>query len=65
MKPLIGVTGYYVDHSEIGKEGLRGLPGQDMALFSYDYIRSLQRAGATVVLLQLRKLIKLSPHLIN
>jgi len=55
MKPLIGVTGYYVDHSEIGKEGLRGLPGQDMAIFSYDYIRSLQRAGATVVLLPIEE----------
>ena len=55
MKPLIGVTGYYIDHSEIGKEGLRGLPGQDMAIFSYDYIRSLQRAGATVVLLPIEE----------
>ena len=65
MKPLIGVTGYYIDHSEIGKEGLRGLPGQDMAIFSYDYIRSLQRAGATVVLLPIEEVDQLSPHLIN
>jgi len=51
MKPLIGITGYYINSTEMGKEGVRGLPGQDMGMFSYDYIRSLQRAGATAVLL--------------
>lgn len=55
MNLLIGITGYYLDHSETGHNGFRGLPGQDMAIFSYDYVRSLQRAGATVVLLPIEE----------
>ncbi|UOF91296.1 gamma-glutamyl-gamma-aminobutyrate hydrolase family protein [Fodinisporobacter ferrooxydans] len=51
MKPLIGLTGYYLDQSETGKNRQRGLPGQDMAMFSYDYARSIERAGGIPVML--------------
>ncbi|MBP3041310.1 gamma-glutamyl-gamma-aminobutyrate hydrolase family protein [Bacillaceae bacterium Marseille-Q3522] len=51
MRPLIGITGYYVTSTEMGTNRLRGVAGQDIALYSYDYVKSLQRAGATAVLL--------------
>ncbi|SDO89453.1 putative glutamine amidotransferase [Paenibacillus sp. yr247] len=49
--PLIGLTGYYLDKSEAGSNGLLGTLGRDMAMMSYDYSRSLERAGAIPVLL--------------
>src|ERR1700730_2404836 len=64
MQPLIGITGYYLDRSEIGMRGVRGLPGQDMAMFSYDYSRSVERAGAIPVLLPVVEVSKI-PSLIE
>lgn len=46
MKPLIGVTSYYVDKDD-AKDRNRGLPGQDMSVSSLDYLRSVKSVGGT------------------
>ncbi len=48
MKPLICITTYYVKDSEMGaslQERARGVPGQDMAMCTMDYINAVKEAG--------------------
>ncbi|MBN2260489.1 MAG: gamma-glutamyl-gamma-aminobutyrate hydrolase family protein [Clostridiales bacterium] len=49
MRPLIGVTSYFVDSSEMGIERTRGLKGQDMLMSTMDYSRSIEKVGAIPV----------------
>ncbi len=51
-RPLIGITTYYVERSEINKHNrLRGIPGEDLTLSPLDYSRSVEAAGGLPVLL--------------
>ncbi len=47
MKPLIGITSYFVDGSELGdfNERPRGATGQDMAMSTMDYARGVEIGG--------------------
>lgn len=45
MRPLIGITTYHVKDRELGKDRVRGFPGQDMIMGTLDYSISLERAG--------------------
>ncbi|MFW5980317.1 MAG: gamma-glutamyl-gamma-aminobutyrate hydrolase family protein [Halanaerobiales bacterium] len=47
MKPLIGITNYYVSNGEMGefRERTRGVTGQDMAMCTMDYLRGVQEGG--------------------
>jgi Predicted glutamine amidotransferases len=49
MKPLIGITTYYVRDREIIGNRLRGLPGQDMMMSTMDYSRCIEEAGGIPV----------------
>ncbi|GAB6138693.1 gamma-glutamyl-gamma-aminobutyrate hydrolase family protein [Halanaerobaculum tunisiense] len=53
MKPLIGITNYYVDSNELGtlEDRSRGFIGQDMAMCTMDYPRGIKEAGGVPVLL--------------
>ncbi|MBM7625113.1 gamma-glutamyl-gamma-aminobutyrate hydrolase family protein [Sporohalobacter salinus] len=53
MKPLIGVTNYYVTSNELGdlETRSRGFTGQDMAMCTMDYVRGIQKAGGTPIML--------------
>ncbi|TVY08544.1 gamma-glutamyl-gamma-aminobutyrate hydrolase family protein [Paenibacillus cremeus] len=53
MPPLIGVTGYYLDKSETASLGSLGSLGRDLAVMSYDYTRSIERAGGIPVMIPL------------
>ncbi len=51
-RPLIGITTYYVERSEINDHNrLRGIPGEDITLSPLDYSRSVEAAGGVPVLL--------------
>ena len=51
-RPLIGITTYYVQRSEINDHNrVRGIPGEDMTLSPLDYSRSVEAAGGVPVLL--------------
>lgn len=49
MKPLIGITTYYVKASEMGKNRVRGLQDQDMLMSTMDYSRCIEKAGGIPV----------------
>lgn len=51
MKPLIGLTSYFVEASEIGKNRSRGSYDQDMIMATNDYAKSIERAGGIPVIL--------------
>ncbi len=45
MKPLIGLTTYFVKDSYIGTKRIRGISRQDMSMSSMDYSLSVNKAG--------------------
>ena len=51
MKPLIGVSSYFVSGEELGdfKERPRGATGQDMAMSTMDYVRGVEKGGGTPI----------------
>lgn len=49
MKPLIGVTTYFVEAYEFGKDRIRGRKDQDMMMSAMDYSQSIQEAGGIPV----------------
>lgn len=49
MKPLIGITTYYVKDRELSSGRVRGLPGQDMLMSTMDYSRCIEKAGGIPV----------------
>lgn len=53
MKPLIGITNYYVDSNELGEleDRPRGITGQDMAMCTMDYVRAVKQAGGIPIML--------------
>jgi putative glutamine amidotransferase len=51
MKALIGVTGYYLNKNEAAKLGVYGAFDRDFGVASYDYTRSVERAGGIPVVL--------------
>lgn len=51
MKPLIGVTGYYMDRNDAARLGVYGGFDRDLSVSSYDYTRSVERAGGIPVVL--------------
>ncbi|AGB40356.1 putative glutamine amidotransferase [Halobacteroides halobius DSM 5150] len=53
MRPLIGVTNYYVDSNELGalEDRTRGFTGQDMAMCTMDYLRGIRQAGGIPIML--------------
>lgn len=53
MKPLIGITSYYVKSYEMGTNRVRGLKGQNMVMTTMDYVRSITEAGGMPVVIPL------------
>ncbi|MBN2897369.1 MAG: gamma-glutamyl-gamma-aminobutyrate hydrolase family protein [Clostridia bacterium] len=51
MKPLIGLTSYYVEAAEMGRNHIRGSYDQDYLMTSVDYANSVERAGGLPVVL--------------
>lgn len=49
MRPLIGITTYFVKASEIGTNRQRGLPDQDMLMSTMDYSQAIELAGGIPV----------------
>lgn len=49
MKPLIGITTYFVDKNEMNGKRVRGINDQDMVMSTMDYSRSVQSAGGIPV----------------
>lgn len=49
MKPLIGITTYYVNDRELGSNRHRGTPGQDMLMSTMDYSIAIEKAGGIPV----------------
>lgn len=49
MKPLIGITTYFVKDSYMGSKRIRGTPGQDMLSSSMDYSLGVNEAGGIPV----------------
>jgi putative glutamine amidotransferase len=45
MKPLIGITTYFVTDGELKDRRVRGTAGQDMIMSNLDYSRSVNEAG--------------------
>ncbi|WP_273226974.1 gamma-glutamyl-gamma-aminobutyrate hydrolase family protein [Geosporobacter ferrireducens] len=45
MKPLIGITSYYIKDRELGKDRDQGLIGQDMLLCTMDNIKCIEKSG--------------------
>ncbi|WP_164553351.1 gamma-glutamyl-gamma-aminobutyrate hydrolase family protein [Brevibacillus marinus] len=55
MKPLIGITANYSTDEEIGVSSGLGLPGQEWQLLADDYVKALEKAGATPVILPITR----------
>jgi len=51
MKPLIGLTSYYVEAAEFEKNRPRGAYDQDYVMTSADYVKSLEMAGGIPIVL--------------
>lgn len=52
MKPLIGITAYYVRNEEFNEEDrIRGTPGQDMLMCSGDNFQFIKEAGGIPVII--------------
>ncbi|MDQ1329915.1 MAG: putative glutamine amidotransferase, partial [Thermodesulfobacteriota bacterium] len=51
MKPLIGITTYFVTDEELNGRRVRGTKGQDMLMSNMDYSRSVNEAGGIPVAL--------------
>lgn len=51
MKPLIGLTSYYVEAAEMGRNRPRGSYDQDMMIASADYSKCIELAGGMPVIL--------------
>ncbi|MTI68414.1 MAG: gamma-glutamyl-gamma-aminobutyrate hydrolase family protein [Firmicutes bacterium] len=45
MKPLIGITTYFISNSEMYKSKIRGLSDQDILMSSMDYYNSVENSG--------------------
>ncbi len=47
MKPLIGITSYFVSSDELGNSSkrVRGTSGQDLAISTMDYARGIEKGG--------------------
>jgi len=54
MKPLIGITTYFVSAEELNGRRARGTKGQDMLMSNPDYSRSVNEAGGIPVAPYLR-----------
>lgn len=54
-KPVIGITNYYLGRGESGEQRPRGLHDQDIGMFSYDHVRSVEAAGGIPVILPIQK----------
>lgn len=53
MKPLIGITTYFVKDSFMGTERIRGTAGQDMSMSTIDYSACVEKAGGIPVTIPL------------
>lgn len=53
MKPLIGITTYFVKDSNMGTRRIRGIAGQDMNMSSLDYSTCVEKAGGIPVTIPL------------
>ncbi len=53
MKPVIGITSYYVKAYEIEECRTRGTRGQDMVMSTIDYSRSVEKAGGIPLIIPL------------
>jgi putative glutamine amidotransferase len=51
MKPLIGITAYFVEASERSKNRVRGTYDQDFIMSSIDYAASIERAGGVPMII--------------
>lgn len=51
LKPLIGITTYFVTDQELTDRRVRGTIGQDMVMSNLDYSRSIDQAGGIPVAL--------------
>lgn len=51
MLPLIGVTGYYMDRNNAARHQVYGAFDRDLGIVSYDYTRSVERAGGIPIVL--------------
>ncbi len=51
MKPLIGITTYFVSDAELDGRRVRGACGQDMLMSNLDYSRSVHESGGVPVAL--------------
>jgi len=51
MKPLIGITTYFVSDEELKGRRVRGARGQDMLMANFDYARSVHEGGGIPVAL--------------
>lgn len=49
MKPIILITSYYVDRSEITRTPIRGKKNQDFAICTFDYINAVEKAGGVPI----------------
>lgn len=49
MKPLIGITTYFVKDSYLGLKRIRGTPGQDMSMSSLDYSLSINKVDGVPI----------------
>lgn len=53
MKPLIGLTTYFVKDSFIGAKRIRGTAGQDMSMSTIDYSACIEKSGGIPVTIPL------------
>lgn len=51
MKPLIGLTSYFVEATELGQNRARGCCDQDMIIATSDYARSIELSGGIPMIL--------------
>lgn len=51
MRPVIGITSYFVKAYEITEYRSRGIKGQDMLMSTMDYSKSVERAGGLPVII--------------
>lgn len=64
MKPIIGICANYSTDDQIGVKGGLGMPGQEWQVLADDYIKAIERAGGTPVVLPItRSIDSISPVL--
>lgn len=55
MKPIIGICANYSPDEQIGVKSGLGLPGQEWQVLADDYIKAIERAGGTPLILPITK----------